>query len=143
MRQSIGADRAARTKEVVSRFRDALFSWRGPGNCVHLAREQLAAFGHPVPPVPKFSNPLGAKKALAKRGFGDLAEMMDRYAPRISPAKMWLGDIAMLPGEPFDALAIYVGSNTIVAWSGNAPEPLRNIVVQTADIRAAWRVGFA
>lgn len=137
---TVSLARRDRTDEVVARFRDALFCW-GKADCVHLAREQLAAFGHDVPAVPKFSNPLGAKRALEKAGFADLAEMMDRHAQRIAPARMWLGDIAMLPGEPFDALAIYVGSNTIVAWSGNAPEPLRNIVVETADITAAWRVG--
>jgi hypothetical protein len=132
--------RRDRTAPVIARFRAEPFSWTTAGNCVHLARAQLAAFGHKVPKVPLFRSPLGAKRAMEKRGFTDLAAMMDRYAPRISPAKMWVGDIAMLPGEPFDALAIYVGSNTIVAWHGNDPEPLRNIVVTAADIKAAWRV---
>lgn len=132
--------RRDRTAPVIARFRSKPFSWADGGNCVHLARAQLAAFGHAVPPVPMFRTPLGAAKALRKRGFADLAEMMDRYAPRIRPAEMWLGDIALLPGEPFDALAIYVGSNTIVAWHGNDPEPPRNIVVSTSDIKAAWRV---
>lgn len=137
-------ERRDRTAKVIDRFRDKPFSWSGAGNCIHLAREQLAAMGHSVPPVPRFRTPLGARRALAKRGFDTLEALIDDVLPtrRIPPAAMLLGDVCLLPGEPFDALAVYVGENMIAAWHGNDPEPMRNIVVTGADVTAAWRTGI-
>lgn len=136
-------ERRDRTAKVIDRFRGKPFSWSGAGNCIHLAREQLAAMGHTVPPVPLFRSPLGARKALAKRGFDTLEALIDDVLPgrRIAPAMMLLGDVCLLPGEPFDALAVYVGEAMIAAWHGNAAEPMRNIVVTGADVKAAWRLG--
>lgn len=135
-------ERATVTNQVLRRFRNKPFSWEGSANCVHLARAQMAAFGHQVPVVPKFRSPLGAKKAMAKRGFADLAAMMDAYALRISPAEMWPGDIAMLPGdEMFDALVISDGHGMVLGWHGSDLSGLKAIKLNKADrILAAWRV---
>lgn len=127
---------------MIAAFRNTPFSWKGRANCVHLARAQLVAFGHKVPPIPQFGTALGAKRALAKRGFDTLEALVDSVLPgrRIRPAEMLLGDLALLPGEPFEALAIYGGGSVIFAWAGNDPEPMRTIVVTGSDIVAAWRV---
>lgn len=134
--------RRLRTEPVVARFRDQPFSWETEANCIHLAREQLAAFGHEVPEVPGFRTARGAMRAMKAQGVESIEALLDRHLPmkRIAPASMWLGDVCLLPGKPVEALAIYVGNSTIVAWHGNDPEPLRNIVVSNADVIAAWRV---
>lgn len=139
---SVLVERSARTEPVIAKFRSVPFSWEGAANCIHLFREQMQAFGHEVPEIPVFRTATGAKRTLKAQGVNSLEALVDRHLPmaRIRPAELWLGDIALLPGKPLDALAIYVGGGMVAAWHGNDPEPLRNIVVSHADVIAAWRL---
>lgn len=135
------AERAARTQEVVDAFRDKPFSWKGRANCIHLARAQLVAFGYRPSPVPQFATALGARRALEKRGVSTLGALLDSMLPRITPAGLWVGDIAMLPGEAgFEALTIAVGGGYVLGWHGEDLSRLLPIHVSGADIVAAWRV---
>lgn len=136
------SERAKATNAVVARFRDKPFAWEGAANCVHLARAQLAAFGHSVPPVPMFRTPLGAKRALHKRGFGDLRGLIGAYVPEIAPASMWVGDIALLAGEDdWGGLMIFDGHSSLLGWSCEDLSGLRALTLSaSARITAAWRL---
>jgi hypothetical protein len=134
-------DRAMRTDAVLSRFRDRAFDWKGGATCVHLARAQLAAMGNAPRPMPQFRSSLGARKALAKLGFATLEALFDSTLPRIAPAAMWVGDLALLPGEDgFEAVTIAV-NGFVVGWHGDDLTRMHAIEVSQSDIRAAWRVG--
>jgi hypothetical protein len=133
--------RAALTEKVVARFRDKPFDWTKAATCIHLARAQVAAFGHRPPPVPKFRSALSAKKALKARGFDSLEAMLDTLLPRIPPAAMLVGDLALLPGEEgMDTLVIAAGGGMVLGWHGDDASRMRPIIVTGADIIAAWRV---
>ena len=138
-------DRARITEGVVARFRAKPFRWDRAATCVHLARAQLAAFGHHVPPVPRFRSPLSAERALRGLGFETLEALIDDALPgsRIAPARMVVGDIGMLPGRaPFNALVVAAGGGKFIGWSERAPGGLRNLYdVSGNDFVAAWAVG--
>lgn len=135
-------ERAAATNAVLARFRDKPFAWEGAANCVHLARAQLAAFGHQVPPVPMFRTALGAKRALHKRGFANLRGLIGAYVPEIPPATMWVGDIALIASEDeWGGLGIFDGYSKLIGWCEEDPSGLRALTLnRSARITASWRL---
>lgn len=106
--------RAAATTVVVERFRLRPFGWSTGGTCIHLARAQMRALGHRPPAIPRFYSAIGAAKALRTTGHDDLAALFDSMLPRIAPAAMWVGDLAIMDsgeGDPFDAIVVATGQN--------------------------------
>lgn len=104
--------RAEKTSEVIARFRARSFSWDRGGTCIHLARAQMRALGHRPPTIPRFYSAIGAAKALRATGHPDLASLLDSMLPRIAPASMWIGDLALMESgdeDPFDAIVIATG----------------------------------
>lgn len=104
--------RAEQTAAVVARFRARPFGWDSGGTCIHLARAQMRALGHKVPSIPRFYSAVGAMKALRATGHDDLAGLLDSMLPRIAPAAMWVGDLALMDSgtdDPFDAIVVSTG----------------------------------
>lgn len=133
------AARVAATERVVARFRNKPFDWRAAATCVHLARAQMRALGHRPPTIPPFRSAPGALRALRAAGFADVAAMLDSLLPRIAPAAMWPGDLAVIEGEPpFDAIVIGAGGK-VLGWHGSMLD--RGLVpIVDAPIKAAWRL---
>jgi len=103
-------DRATATQGVVDRFRVRPFGWATGGTCIHLARAQMRALGHRPPAIPRFRSAIGARRALAATGHTDLAGLFDALLPRIAPAAMWVGDLALMAGtDGFDAVVVSAG----------------------------------
>lgn len=73
-------------------------------------------------------------------GYETLADIFDGLSlPRIAPAAMLVGDLAMLPGEDgFDAIVICAGGK-LLGWHGLADE-LTVIGEAVAHVTAAWRL---
>ena len=140
------AERAARTREVLDRFEEKPFAWSG-ANCIRLAAAQAKALGHDVPPVPMFRTPLGAKKALAKRGAASVAELLDQFLPRHpAPAFARLGDLVVLPQDPslpegLQAVCIADGQGNVIGWHDGDLSRMHAIMGVAADVQAAWSVG--
>lgn len=133
------AQRAAATSQVAARFRARPFDWATGGTCIHLARAQMRAMGHRPPPIPPFRSTLGARRALAATGYADLAALLDSMLPRIAPASMWVGDLALVPGgHGFDALAVSAGSALLMYH--DAQEGLCVVKQAEPQISAAWRL---
>jgi hypothetical protein len=134
-------ERAERTSAVIARFRKKPFDWTKAATCYHLAKAQLVAFGHKVPPVPAYRSVLGAKRVLKKLGHEKLEQLIDSHGlVRIPPAQMLVGDIALLPSDgPFEALAIYGGNGMVFGWHGTDMSKVEAVQVTGVDILVAWR----
>lgn len=138
--------RAAATERTLDRYRWRAFDWATGATCIHLARTHLKNMGHQVPMVPRFTTPLGAKRALEATGFTDLAALLDDRLERIAPAAMWVGDVAVLPGDPdsggafFDSIVIAAGNGVLLGWHGDDLSRMHNLVeTDTSAIIGAWR----
>jgi hypothetical protein len=106
--------RRVRTEQVMARFRARPFSWTGRRTCIHLARAQMVAFGHQPPTLPDMRSAISARHALNATGHDSLEALLDSLLPRIAPAAMWLGDLALMAGtEDFGAIVINAGGKVL------------------------------
>lgn len=139
-RQDLAA-RAELTQRVIEEI-DRPFSWKTRGNCIHLFRAQLTAFGYAVPPVPGFSSVIGAKRAMTKRGFVRLEDLVTHYLARIPTSRLLVGDIVMMPGHDarLNALGVFVGQRRIRAWHGKDLSRLLAFDVTAGELLGAWAV---
>ncbi|WP_230769537.1 DUF6950 family protein [Sphingomonas sp. Leaf4] len=132
-------DRATATQRVVDRFRVRPFGWATGGTCLHLARAQMRALKHRPPAIPRFRSALGARRALHAAGHADLAGLLDSMLPRIAPAAMWVGDLALMQGDgEFDAIVVSAGR----LMAGYHSEALdRGVVnIEAHAFIGAWRL---
>lgn len=135
--------RVPATEETIARY-DKPFDWAG-ANCIRLARAQAIALGHEVPPVPLFRTALGAQRALAKRGFASVSEMLDHYFTRWpAPAFALAGDLVAGPASEehgLEAIGIADGSGKVIGWfEGRSHLGLTTILQSGANLSAAWRL---
>ncbi|WP_112383358.1 DUF6950 family protein [Sphingomonas carotinifaciens] len=132
--------RRLRTQAVVSRFQGRPFSWTGRRTCLHLARAQMRAMGHRPPKMPDLRSALSARSALLAAGFDDIEGLLDSLLPRIAPASMLIGDLALMDGDgPFDAIVIAVGGKVFGYAEGyDGLQVIQPVGPQ--PFRAAWRV---
>lgn len=138
------AERAAATDQVLERFRYKPFSWHG-ANCIRLARAQGVALGHSLPPVPGFRTPLGARRALKRRGFGSVSEMLDFYFERYpAPAFAIVGDLYAGPAAEehgLEAVGIADGLGNVIGWHESTGfRQLETIKFAQGDMTKAWRL---
>jgi hypothetical protein len=135
------AERADRTREVIARFEGKAFAWDKAATCVHLARAQMRAMGHRPPSVPRFRSPLTARRALKTLGHDNLRSLFGALLPEIPPALLWVGDIVLGAGEPFEAAAVYVGNGHYRGWHDDAEtRALAAFTLDANDIIAAYRL---
>lgn len=127
------------TEKTLVRYRGKAFDWGKGITCVHLARTHLKNMGHKPPTIPRFRSIHGAKQAMKDRGWADVGDMLDSLLPRIAPAQMLLGDLAIVPGEGMDAMLICGGPIRLFGWHGSEARPVF-IGVDLGEITAAWRV---
>jgi hypothetical protein len=134
--------RAAATDAVLRRFRNRALDWKTGATCLHLFRAHLVKLGRKPPRIPQFRSPKGARLAMERAGFADMAELIDSVLPeRIAPAAMLIGDVALLPGEPFDAIVINVGGGKVIGWHDTDLSKLAVIGDVPMDAYlGAWRV---
>ncbi|WP_287213430.1 hypothetical protein [Sphingobium sp.] len=118
------------------------FSWRERVTCLHMARTQMRNMGHRPPSIPDFRSALGARTALKKAGFATMADLFDSLLPRITPAQMWVGDIALLPGDQmFDSICISDTVGKLVGFHEDGEDGVRAQLVLSLDhVIGAWRV---
>lgn len=124
------------TTATLEKYRDAEFSWLNGKTCLHLCRFHLRKMGHRPPPLPRIRSAIGARRALDANGWADVGEMMDSLLPRIAPAQMLLGDIAMLKSEDgFGALVVSLGAK-VMGWHDDAPGLT---ALEVLEFAGAWR----
>lgn len=130
------------TNATLAKYRARAFDWRNRATCVHLARFQMRQMGHRPPPIPDIRSPIGARRALKATGHDDLAALLDSLLPRIAPAAMLLGDLALVPGDPedeggFDSI-VMSGGDKLFGWHPDDPSGIKPLIVST--ITGAWRL---
>lgn len=135
------AARAKITSEVIERYRRKVFDWRGSATCIHLARAQMRAMGHRPPAIPQFRSALSAHRALKATGFDDLAALLDSMLPRISPAAMLVGDLAILPGDDaFDSIVIGAGGKMMGWHTDTIDRGIMPLLANPDAFIGAWRL---
>ncbi len=128
------------TEATLARYRGKVFDWSKGITCVHLARTHMRNMGHRPPGLPRFRSALGAKKAMQERGWSSVTEMLDALLPRIAPAQMALGDLAVVPGDAgMDAIFICAGPRKVFGWREDAPA-LVVLDVSLDEMTGSWRV---
>lgn len=136
------AGRAAATEATLARYRTKPFDWSKRATCIHLAHTQARNMGHDVPTVPTFSTALGARRALKARGHDTLEALMDSMFPRIAPARMLVGDLALLPADDgWGSICVFDGLAKLLGWHGSDPSGIKPIARAQGDIVAAWGLG--
>lgn len=127
-----------------AKYRGKPLDWR-KADCVRMARTHLVAMGRKgLPKIPAYTSPAGAKRALKSLGFDTLEQLLDSLLPRIAPAMLLPGDLALVQGdEHFDALMICVG-HRLYGWSAQngcrEPVDLGNGNVPIlSQVKAAYR----
>lgn len=125
------------TETTLEKFRGKPFDWNEGLTCVHLARFHLRQMGHKPPPLPRVKSLIAAKRALAKNGWENVADMLYAFLPRIPPARMLLGDLAVLESDEggIGSIAISLGGK-IMGWHEDAAEM---VVMQPLELAGAWR----
>lgn len=132
--------RRVATEKTLDRYRGKVFDWSKGVTCVHLARFHLRNMGHKPETLPRFRSALGAKKALKERGWSSVADMLDSMMPRIAPAQMVLGDLAIVPGDAgLDSIFICAGPLKVFGWREDRPD-LVVLDVGLDELTGAWRV---
>lgn len=114
----------------------------GKADCVLMARSHLVAMGHRgLPPAPKYSSATGALRALKAMADGTVAGLLDAHLPRIAPAAMLPGDLALVESE--DGLG---GGTVVIAVGGKMlgwhPDATGMVVIEPTQAHpfvAAWR----
>lgn len=134
-------ERARATQEVAARFRGQPLDFKAGVTCIHFLREQMLAFGYSPPAIPRFEDVKGARRALRSAGHralrGILSEVLGKPVP---PAEMRVGDVALLPGHPFEAVTINAGNGKFLGWHDDGRLGLVNITLDTDAIIGAWRL---
>lgn len=117
----------------------------GTADCIQLVRAHLRNMGHrKIPATGQYGTPAGAVRALKKTGFDTFEALFDSLLPRIAPAAMLAGDIALVEAAP-DETAIGGGTMVIsvgrkfIGWHPSQPELA--VIEPTVEqpFIAAWR----
>lgn len=98
--------------------------------------------GHKLPPIPDIRSPTGARRALAATGHADLASLLDSLFPRVAPASMWIGDLALMEGaDGLGGIVVAVGGKVMGYHVDHLDLGLVNIVpVGPSPFIGAWRL---
>ena len=132
--------RKAATEKTLSRYRHKAFDWSCGVTCVHLARAQMKAMGHTPPTMPRFRSAFAARQAMTERGWNTVAEMLDSMLPRIAPARMLLGDLAVAQSDDgMGSIMICAGPFKLMGWREDAAE-LVMLDVTLDELVGAWRL---
>lgn len=133
-------ERAAATKATADKFRGKPLSFSNSVTCLHMLREQMLAFSYSPPSIPSFEDAAGARKALRITGHrtikGLLGEVLGKPIPA---AQMRVGDVALLPGTPFEAVLLNAGNGMLLGWHDDGRLGLVNIKPM-APLIGAWRL---
>jgi hypothetical protein len=130
------------TEATLAKYRPLAFDWKKGVTCVHMARFHLLKMGHKVETLPRMRGPIGAKRALAERGWSDVAAMLDAQPglTRIAPAMMLVGDLAVFPGdEGFDLITVCAGRHKLLGWHQDYWKGLIEVEAPLDMAIGAWR----
>jgi hypothetical protein len=134
-------ERAAVTEATANKYRGVPLSFADKITCLHMLRDHMVAFGYSPPAIPAFKDAKGARKALLSTGHrtikGLLTEVLGKPVPA---AQMRVGDVALLPGAPFEAATLNAGNGKFLGWHDDGRLGLVNLNIDQNAIIGAWRL---
>ncbi|WP_126172853.1 DUF6950 family protein [Altericroceibacterium xinjiangense] len=131
--------RQAATQMTMARYRGKAADWRTGITCLHLARFHLKQMGHKVPTIPRIRSEFAAVREMKKRGWSNVAEMLDATLLRITPAQMLMGDLAVVRStDGIGAILVCAGPRKLLGWREDAPEMV-TLDVTLDQLDGAWR----
>ncbi|MGC4252427.1 MAG: hypothetical protein QM605_13455 [Sphingobium sp.] len=105
-------------------------------DCARMIRYHLIQMGHRPPALPRYRSLTGAARALKETG--GIIATLDTFLPRIAPARMLLGDVAVGAGEGGEAGWICLGYK-FMGWHQDSATPVA-MSIDLSHVTAAWRV---
>jgi hypothetical protein len=134
-------ERAAVTEATAAKFRGRPLSFKEGVTCLHMLREHMLAFGYSPPTIPSFSDAVGARRALRSTGHKTIKALLRKVLGKPVPAaQMRVGDVVLLPGSPFEAVALSVGNGKFLGWHDDGSLGLVNLNIDQTAIIGAWRL---
>lgn len=135
-----GLRRQQATQATLDKFKGKAVDWQRGIHCVRLAHFHLRQMGHRPPTLPRLRSALAAKREMQRRGWDDVAAMLDAIGlQRIPPAAMLLGDLAVGPAdELFGAIGVCAGPLRLLGWHEDAPG-LAVLDTDLSQLTGAWR----
>jgi hypothetical protein len=131
--------RHSATKATLGRYRGKAADWRTGITCVHLARFHLRQMGRKVPSLPRVRSEFAAVRELKARGWRNVADMLDSILERIPPARMALGDLAVVgSADGIGSIMVCAGPHKLLGWREDAVE-LVTLDVTLDQFDGAWR----
>lgn len=125
--------RQAALEKTIAKYRGRPLDYRS-ADCIRMVRYHLLQMGHKPPPLPRYQSVIGARRALAHAG--GMIAIFDALLPRITPAAMLDGDIAVAAGDEAEAAIIRVGYK-MMGWHQDSDVAV-NMTVD-ANALTAWR----
>lgn len=132
--------RVSAAQATLDRFKDKPFSF-GTHDCARMVAFHLRQLGY-QPMLSKggsYKTCLGAKRALRRAGYPDLAAAIDRLGlVRIAPAEALPGDILQLPAvDELGALTVALSNGRVLGYHESVAGA---VVMQPSAFSGAWRV---
>lgn len=132
-------ERAKATEQTAAKYRGKPLSYADRVTCLHMLREHMLAFGYSPPEIPEFSDLKGAKRALRSTGHRTIKGLLKEVLGEPIPvARMRVGDVALVQGEPFEAVMISAGGK-LLGWYDDGRLGLINFI-PTVPLIGAWRL---
>lgn len=131
--------RQAVAQLVVDTFSGKELVW-GKVDCFRILAFTLRHLGHSVKltKIPKYSDPLGAMRALKTLGYSSLEKALDDHLFPIGSASVLPADIIGLPGENgWIGLCVVIGNGR--AFGFIEDHPTAEIIQPTMTPALAWR----
>ncbi|MBA4092390.1 MAG: hypothetical protein C0494_17610 [Sphingobium sp.] len=125
--------RQAALEKTVAKYRGRPLDYRS-ADCIRMVRFHLLKMGHKPPPLPRYQSAIGARRALLDAG--GMVAIFDAILPRITPAAMLPGDIAVVAGEDCEAAVISMGLK-FMGWHEDSEVAVNMTIDATA--MTAWR----
>ena len=134
--------RVAAVEATRARFAGRPFDW-GRVDCARVAVSHVRRLGRRTRNIGKagsYDSALGAKRAMARMGYANLAEALDGQGlKRIPAASALVGDLIVVPGtDSFDAIGVWCGNNAALMFAEGAEGLVTLILNQPPQV--AWRV---
>jgi len=115
----------------------------GRTDCAKLVVWHLRQMGHRSMGIAKggtYQSALGARRALARAGFENLAQALSARLPEIAPAAALPGDIVTQPGtDGWEAMGVVMGNGVILGFTEAAEEGTQPIRLAHSSDTRAWR----
>lgn len=100
----------------------------------------MRQMGHKPEALPRIRSAFAARREMLARGWHDVGDMLDTMLTRIPPARMQLGDLAMVQsGDEMGSIMVNVAPRKLIGWREDADQMVM-LDVSLDELAGAWNV---